>query len=167
VILVTGFSDLPLREAYEMGVDAVVEKPINREELLGAMQRSLTGPDGLWQRPREVVPNRRLTFSFPSLVAAFKEERIAFGRRGFCTKSAVLHEGPIDFEVDFKADQLVLSGQGVVRWSAPQDNQAGIEITHMDEASRAWVIDLVERKRPVAFIPGLTGKQSATRLKAA
>src|SRR5262245_22202653 len=34
VILLTGFSDLSLREAYEMGVDAIVEKPINREQLL-------------------------------------------------------------------------------------------------------------------------------------
>lgn len=167
VILVTGFSDLSLREAYQMGVDGVVEKPINREELLGAMERSLTGPDELWRQTRDVLPNRQLKVSFPSLGAAFKEKRIAFGRRGFCIESAALHEGPVEFAVDFKADQRVLSGQGVVRWAAPQDRQVGIEITHVDDASRAWVIDLVEQSRPISFIPGSTGMQAGSRLKAA
>jgi CheY-like chemotaxis protein len=43
VILVTGLGDLSPREACEMGVDAIVEKPINREELLRAMEHSLIG----------------------------------------------------------------------------------------------------------------------------
>jgi CheY-like chemotaxis protein len=167
VILITGFSDLSLREAYELGVDAVVEKPINREELLAAMQRSLAGPDELWRQPRNAEPILQLKVSFPSLAAALKEKRIAFGRRGFCIKTASLPEGPVAFAVNFKADQRIVSGQGVVRWFAPQENQAGIEITHVDDVGRAWVIDLVERSRPVSFIPGSTSRQPAARLKAA
>jgi CheY-like chemotaxis protein len=41
VILVTGYNDLAPREAYKMGVDAIVEKPIDRTELLRAMQNCL------------------------------------------------------------------------------------------------------------------------------
>jgi CheY-like chemotaxis protein len=167
VILITGFSDLSLREAYELGVDAVVEKPIHREELLAAMQRSLTGPDELWGQPRNHPPSRQFKVSFPSLAAALKEQRIAFGRRGFCIKSLSLPEGPVTFAVNFKADRRLVSGQGVVRWFAPQEKQAGIEITHVDDASRAWVIDLLERSRPVSFIPSSTSRQAAVRLKAA
>src|SRR6516225_10919006 len=47
VILVTGYNDLALPEAYELGVDAVVEKPIDRGELLRAMQGCLAGVDRL------------------------------------------------------------------------------------------------------------------------
>jgi two-component system, response regulator YesN len=56
VILVTGFSDLSLRQAQDLGVDAVVEKPIHREELLSIMQRSLAGPDEIREdaTPRSV-----------------------------------------------------------------------------------------------------------------
>jgi CheY-like chemotaxis protein len=45
VIFLTGFSDLSLPQARDLGIDAVVEKPINREELLSVMQRSLASPD--------------------------------------------------------------------------------------------------------------------------
>jgi CheY-like chemotaxis protein len=167
VILTTGFSDLSLREAYAMGVDAIVEKPISREQLLAAMRRSLTGPDELWREPRDIPPDRQLKINFPSLAAALEKKRIAFGRRGFCIKSATLGAGPVAFAVDFKADHRVLAGQGVVRWSAPQDKQAGIEITHVEEGSRAWLIDLMERSRPISFIPGSTGAQPAARIKVA
>lgn len=43
VILVTGFSDASPEEAYELGVDAIVEKPIDRGVLLRAMQLCLEG----------------------------------------------------------------------------------------------------------------------------
>jgi two-component system response regulator YesN len=41
VILVTGFSDIAVGQAYEMGIDAIVEKPIDRDELLRAIQLCL------------------------------------------------------------------------------------------------------------------------------
>jgi YesN/AraC family two-component response regulator len=41
VILVTGFKDHVLRDAHKLGVDAVVEKPFDREELLRTMQHCL------------------------------------------------------------------------------------------------------------------------------
>jgi two-component system response regulator YesN len=45
VILVTGYNDLALPEAYALGVDAVVEKPIDRGELLDAMRSCLANVD--------------------------------------------------------------------------------------------------------------------------
>jgi len=38
VILVTGFSDIAVGEAHQLGIDAIVEKPIDRDELLHAIQ---------------------------------------------------------------------------------------------------------------------------------
>ena len=45
LILVTGFYDPVLQEAYKLDVDAVVEKPIDREELLRAMRNCLGDTD--------------------------------------------------------------------------------------------------------------------------
>jgi hypothetical protein len=59
--------------------------------------------------------------------------------------------------LDFKADGYTLSGQGIVRWVAPQDDQIGVELTYVAKASRARVIELV--KPAVSFIPGTTGRQ--------
>lgn len=45
LILVTGFNDPVLQEAFKLDVDAVVEKPINREELLRVMCNCLGDAD--------------------------------------------------------------------------------------------------------------------------
>jgi two-component system response regulator YesN len=45
LILVTGFNDPILQEAYKLDVDAVVEKPIDRDELLRAMRSCLGDAD--------------------------------------------------------------------------------------------------------------------------
>ncbi|HEY6306843.1 MAG TPA: response regulator [Candidatus Angelobacter sp.] len=168
VILITGFSDLSLRQALDMGAEAVLEKPIRREELLHTMQRSLAEADELWRKRPAAAPSMKLNASFSSLAAALEKKRIAFGRRGFCITSAGgLHEGPVKFAVDFKADRRLLSGDGLVRWIAPEEGQAGIEITHVDDASRAWVVDLVRQSRPLPFIPGSTGAADVSGLRAA
>lgn len=169
VIFITGFSDLTLREAYDMGVEAILEKPIKREELLHVAQRSLAEPDELWRTPAAgAAPDLKLNTGFESLAAALDEKRIAFGRRGFCIETnSALHPGPVEFAVDFKADRRVMSGQGVVRWTSPQEHQAGIEITHIDDASRAWLIDLMERSKPASFIPRSTGMEQQSAIKTA
>ena len=47
VILVTGFKDTAMRDASTLGVDAVVEKPFDRGELLRVMQYCLKDVEGL------------------------------------------------------------------------------------------------------------------------
>ncbi len=167
VIFLSGFSDLSLREAYHLGIEGVLEKPIEREELLALMQRSVAEADELWRRPPGARPRMKLKARFQSLAAAQEEKRIAFGRRGFCIRSAGLREGPVEFAVDFEADRCVLAGQGVVRWTAPEEEQAGIEMAHVEDASRVWLLDLVKRTGPVSFIPRSTGMERASSLEAA
>jgi len=161
VIFITGFSDVPLREAYDLGVEAILEKPITKEELLSLVARALADADDLWHGPPTVGLEMTLHSSFSNIRSALQEKRIAFGRRGFCVETThSLHEGPVEFTLEFKDDRLVLQGQGVVRWTAPDEAKSGIEITWLDDASRAWMVDYLERKKPVAFIPGLAGLDS-------
>ena len=168
VIFLTGFSDIPLREAYDIGAEAVLEKPISREALLDIAKRALTEPDELWRNPPDAALETKLEITFRSLTAAMKENRIRFGRRGFCIDAeAGLREGPVEFTMEFKDDSLVLSGQGMVRWTAPQEGKAGIEITSLRDSSRTWMIDHVKRNKPAAFIPGFLGRDSSLREKVA
>jgi CheY-like chemotaxis protein len=154
MIFITGFSDLTLREAYDMGVEAILEKPIKREELLQIAKTSLANVEELWQSPAGAAPETQLKTSFASLAAALQEKRIGFGRRGFCIKlSEALREGPVEFAVEFQDEPIVLSGRGVVRWTAPEEAMAGIEITYLDQQSRDWVIEHLKRTKPLAIIP--------------
>jgi len=47
VILVTGFKDTVAGDAYKLGVDAIVEKPFDRGQLLRTMQHCLEEVRGL------------------------------------------------------------------------------------------------------------------------
>ncbi len=168
VIFLTGFSDVPLREAYDIGAEAVLEKPICREELLDIAKRALTEAEELWRNPPRATLERKLEMTFRSLTAALQEKQIGFGRRGFCIHTAAgLREGPVEFRMKFEDDRLVLSGQGVVRWTAPKEAKAGIEITSLPDDSRTWMIDHVKHNKPLAFIPGFLGHDSSVQTEVA
>lgn len=47
VILVTGFKDHVLQDASKLGVDAIVEKPFDREDLLRTMRNCLEDVEGV------------------------------------------------------------------------------------------------------------------------
>src|SRR5205814_426559 len=122
------------------------------------MQRSLLEPNERWRKQLDPSAYPVLSRSFASLAAAQREHRIAFGRGGFCMEaSGFLVEGPVNIELTFRADDYVLSGQGIVRWLAHQDDQIGIELTNVAGASRARLIKLVQSA--VSVIPRTTGRQ--------
>ena len=162
VIFITGFSDLEPREVYDLGAEALVEKPIERDDLINAVRRSLSERNELWQTPLDLAAQPKLTCSFQSLAAALQEHRIAFGRGGFCIETEqFLVEGPVNIELNFKADQYMLLGQGVVRWLAHEEDQIGIELTYVAEQSLARAIQLTDRS--VSFIPRITGRRYQAR----
>jgi CheY-like chemotaxis protein len=155
VILVTGFADIQLRDAFDSGAEALLEKPIENDDLIRAVERSLLERDELWQTPRGVSAYPVLSRKFASLAAAFEQHRIAFGRGGFCIEAGDLpEEGPVNIELDFIADGYVLSGQGVVRWLAHKENQAGIELTYVAERSLSRALQLTAAA--ASFIPSTT-----------
>jgi two-component system chemotaxis response regulator CheY len=158
VIFTTGFADIERRDAYDLGAAALLEKPIDHDDLINIVKRGLLEPNEQWQKPHDLSTYPVLRRSFASLAAALQEHRIAFGRGGFCLEAGqFLVEGPVNVELDFRADGYVLSGQGIVRWLAHQEDQIGIELAYVAEASRARVIQLTEAA--VSFIPRATGRR--------
>ncbi|HMF92601.1 MAG TPA: response regulator [Candidatus Angelobacter sp.] len=170
VIFLTGYSDLSARQAYALGADAMLEKPVDRDEMLRVMRRSLAGPAELWRHPPSAPPHMKLKARFAGLTSALEGregKRLAFGRKGFCIEPAGgLHEGPVEFALDFKADRQLLSGQGLVRWTAPEEQQAGIEITHLHADGCAWLVKFLKHYAPLASIPA-AAQASVQRYRAA
>ena len=97
-----------MREAYDLGAEALLEKPIVNDELIDIMQRSLLEPNERWRKALDPSGYPVLSRSFASLDAAQREHRIAFGRGGFCMDAdQVPQEGPVSIELDFKADRIL------------------------------------------------------------
>jgi two-component system chemotaxis response regulator CheY len=151
LILITGFADIRVRDAYDLGAEALLEKPIEWDGMIDTARRSLSEPWERWER-QEDISAPVLSRSFRSLASALEEHRIAFGRGGFCLGNTEFVEGPVNIALDFTADEYVLIGQGVVRWN--EDNQIGVELTYVADESRERAVQLC--KRATAFIPRTT-----------
>jgi CheY-like chemotaxis protein len=160
VIFVTGFSDLQARDAYALGVEAIIEKPLERDHLLDAVKRGLADRKELWSKPAEFSSEDVLAASpvcmakFTTLADALRDGQIAFGRGGFCLKTPhKFREGPVQFRLEFQADQKIISGVGMVRWTSPAESLLGIEVLYVEDQGRAWMAELAEDKKLEAYIP--------------
>ncbi len=154
VIFITGFYDIEPREAYELGAEAIISKPVERKYLIDVVSRILTPREDLWRLPPAGKADAVLLANFESLAPALTRGLLAFGRGGFCIYSTLqLLEGPVDLLLDFHADHRRVTGQGIVRWSDLAEGQIGIEIIHIDDANRSWILSLTEPNKSASFIP--------------
>jgi CheY-like chemotaxis protein len=161
LIFITGFADIGARDAYDLGAEALLEKPIEWDDMIEIARRSLVKPWERWEKQVNLPASSVLSRRFRSLSSAFAEHRIAFGRGGFCIgNTKFLEQGPVNIALDFMADGYVLLGQGVIRWLAIEDNQMGVELTYVAEKSRARAVKLTERAS--SFIPRTTDSNYQT-----
>jgi CheY-like chemotaxis protein len=158
IIFVSGFGNIDERECCDLGIEFKLAKPIRRDSLVSTVQMCLTSRDQLWRGPPELTAERTLDVDFQSLREAEDRGLIGFGYGGICVHSApFVHDGEtIGLNVRFAADHHAIAGQGVVRWTAADEQQFGIMISYVDDRNRAWLVDLPERKRAVSFIPRST-----------
>lgn len=161
IIFVSGFSDIGDRDCFDLGVEAILAKPIKRPALVDTVRRSLSDRAALWEEPSALSPTAKLNAVFPSLLSAQQQEMIAFGRGGFCLRSTLGTQlnNLVALHLQFEADRLSLIGQGIVRWIDYPSGEIGIEIVHVESAHRAWVADLAEHNRLASFIPRTTSPQ--------
>jgi len=163
VMFISGFSDIEPGEAYGLGVEAMMSKPVERKDLISAVIRVLTSRDELWDLVPIQKPEASLNAVFESLATALSQGLIAFGRGGFRIRSALnLREGPVALELDFEDDRRNVTGQGIVRWIAPSAAEIGVEILSIDAKNRSWVIQMTAENKSHSFIPSATSITSAS-----
>jgi len=168
VMFVSGFTDvIKPRESYDLGVEAVMSKPVERRHLIAAVTRILAERNELWRFPPSEKAEAILDATFDSLAGALSQGLLALGRGGFCVQSTLkLAEGPVDLVLDFQVDQRKVTGQGVVRWTTSPEAEIGVEITYIDEQNREWMIGLTAPNQSVSFIPRTCAVGSAPSLTA-
>jgi len=158
-VAISGFTDLSPRDAYDLGIEAQLSKPVQRKALVSALRRTLMDREELWAEPFRTTSLPEITLEFASLAEALRQKRIAFGRGGFCMASKVPfpEESSISFKLNFVDDRQAVAGQGMIRWcAAAHDQLTGIEITRVSDSTRAWVAALARSNQTVSFIPRST-----------
>ncbi len=154
-VAISGFSDLAPRDAYDLGIEAQLSKPVHRKVLISTLCRTLMEREEHWAQPFRMTSLPNITIELGCLGEALQQKQIAFGRGGFCFASGVHfpEDTSIGFELNFVGDGQVVSGQGIIRWSAAKERLTGIEITSVSQPARGWVADLARSNQTASFIP--------------
>ena len=160
VMLITGYMDLPVSDAYNLGACAVFSKPFDFDDLLPRIRKILEPPERRWGEPsgNSGLPLMKVSLENQSLGQAATSGSLKIGRGGMFAKTGpgegygVGKEIEIQIESDEKEPALA---QGIVRWSRGESPRPGIgiEFTYFDPKLRNEIIELIRDRRLVAFIP--------------
>jgi CheY-like chemotaxis protein len=153
MIFLTGFTDLEPREAYHLGVEAILQKPLDRAQFVGTVRRTLRSHEETWSET-STPSGMPLHLALPRVSAAIEQGRIAFGRGGFCLySSSPVREGPVRFDLEFEGESLSFAGHGLIRWAEPDERLLGVEISDIDEPCREWAFGLIAANSGSGYIP--------------
>src|SRR5215469_10596047 len=153
MIFITGFTDLEPREAYNLGVEAILQKPIERAQFVDTVRRTVRSHEETWSEP-STPGGMPLHVALPRVSAAIEQGRIAFGRGGFCLYcSSPVREGPVRFDLEFEGEKVSCTGNGLIRWAEPDERLLGVEISVIDESCREWAFGLIAANAGSSYIP--------------
>jgi len=163
IIFVSGFVDLPLPDAYDLGVEAVLAKPCHRKELVEALRRSIRRRDLVFEPGENVLAPAGEAADLPlGGEDAADRSPLAVGRGGASigTGRWIAPGSSVGFSFSFASEEeplpsASLAGWGVVRWCelVSEEIRAGIEFMHLEDQSRASFARWLARERPSSFIP--------------
>lgn len=164
VIFVTGFSDLPLEDAYDKGADAVFSKPFDRKALMEIVIRVTLSREGKWDnRSSERLSSEfKIELYLPELGVAIQGKVLNIGRGGMFVSlqnNFPKIKGKVEFCIAFDHGMpKKIDGCGVVRWVRANGSDAkpsgcGIEFEHLSDQSRKQVIELINSLKTKSFIP--------------
>jgi CheY-like chemotaxis protein len=157
-IFVSGYMDLELPDAFDLGIEAVLSKPCEKQELLGAVQRSLMRQQFAFVPPPTVTPPELSSYIRENFSRTATASQVAIGRGGmsFDFPEPILREAPLGFSFSFAQGPLThLHGWGHLRWceNLPDHSRIGVEFLYLDEESIQQLTVWIQQTCPVSFIP--------------
>lgn len=153
VIFITGFADIAARDAYDLGVETILQKPIARADFVGAVRKTLRPLEQIWSEA-PAQSGGPLQMMLPPVPAAIDQGLIEFGHGGFCLRALVpVRPGPVRFELSFESEPTKLAGHGEVRWVEPTEHQVGIEILNVDHECLDLAVRLIAAHARLSYIP--------------
>ena len=163
VLLITGYSDLSVMEAYHLGAAQILTKPFDLDEIIAAVIRNLTPREVRWKGMGDSAkPARLIEQDFPTLAITPNSGSVTLGRRGIFLPSAEKMPPPgtpVQFKLRFASGPIpALEGTGVVRWvrSLLGDHLPrglGLDFDLLGDGMRADIIRLSDELKLQSAIP--------------
>jgi CheY-like chemotaxis protein len=155
VIFVSGFGDVHPREMYGLGVEALMEKPLSRKNLIRALEESLMEREKLWLTPLAGAMGQNISLNMESRADAEARCQFQLGRGGcnFLGDRPLEEEKTIDLCISFMQEGVSLKAQGTVRWVDKETAQAGMSFAYLEPECRDWVTAAMRAGACRSFIP--------------
>ena len=163
VLLISGYSDIPMWHMLNIGADAFIGKPFDMSQLTTAIANHLKTAEERWISPPATLPKLDLTLNFSSQEALTASTGLNFGRGGLFAgviRPDLARGKPVSLNLTLPPSMggFVLRGTGIVRWTrgAMAGHLApgiGIEFTHLEPAGIKFIADLAAATKVTAQIP--------------
>lgn len=154
IILITGFADITLEDAFDKGAEALLNKPFKLDDLIKLVVR-YTSP--LEERFKEEGSAQK------TIHAEVDTGSVRFGRGGLALP-VVIDGKKVDVgetvNFDFNFDTQHYKGQGICRWQRPMDYGSnkvliGLEFLNLSSDSLSSFLKNLEGKSVIPYIPSL------------
>ncbi len=163
-LLLTGFAELAIEDAYHEGAAAMIAKPFNRKTLYNTIDLALLPKRQRWDHPTTIqLPNLNLRLHYQNFAEAIESRAVSLGQGGMFVSMSedlpVSIGSEINFTVAFQnSTKENFSGRGILRWLRTQKTAnlakgCGVEFVHIQDDFRDRIIRLTEELNPKSFIP--------------
>lgn len=149
VILITGFADITVEDAFNKGAEALINKPFKLDDLIKLVVRYTSPID---ERFHETVDAQK--------TIRINDSSIEFGRGGLAVPIEADRRIDVGEVVnfDFNLHKMHFTGQGICRWVRSIDHSAhravvGIEFLNLENDTLRTFKDLFDGKYVVPYIP--------------
>lgn len=122
MLFITGYTDIPLEEFYDRGVEAVISKPFKLEQLMSTLEMALTVPRMAWRREPRVAAALNVTVNWAGLKEPLTTRTFNFGRGGLFVQTLGKELPKAGSRVKFSISYIfegrdgAFSGEMIVRW---------------------------------------------------
>lgn len=162
IILITGFADVTIEDAFEFGAEALMNKPFKLEDLIQLATKLLTPITERYIHP-DLASKKELSITFnEDLKEKIHMQEVAIGRGGI---SLTLDSHLVDWSIgeklnfDLKYKDIELNGRAICRWCRSKGNgqlsSFGFEFTQLTDATYKFLLQYWQSHKIIPFIPEL------------
>jgi CheY-like chemotaxis protein len=155
MFLLSGVADVDMREIYALGVERLIEKPLRRNDLVGALEYSLLEQEEKWLTPLPEPMQRSISIYLEGVDANGRTGAFELGHGGCCFRcpKSVGAGETIDLTVRVAGEHVTMRAQCELRWYSPADERAGVVFCYLEPAGRPWVMERIKCGAMRSFIP--------------
>ncbi len=162
VILITGFADITLEDAFNRGAEALINKPFKLDDLVETSFRLLLSPTDRWSQETQ-DSSEVLQLKFPKKFSeVMNTGDFLVGRGGVSVhfdgiRDRIDVNDRIKFEFEFT--DMTVSGVGICRWLRGHETASesttflGLEFCYLTKPSLDIMFTLIGKQKNLPFIP--------------